>query len=99
MQVSGDGQRVLRAYGDEPGSNPGQLNRPWHLAVDTRSDRVFVVDSGNARVVLLDPGLQSVLMTVHRDWFDRPWRICYVPESGSLLVGAYSGVVDTYSVD
>jgi hypothetical protein len=96
--VSADGQLVLRAYGGSPGSNAGQLFRPWHLAVDASTDRLFVVDSGNARVVLINSRLDSLLMTIHNDWFDRPWRLWFVPECHQLLVGTFSGIVDSYSI-
>jgi DNA-binding beta-propeller fold protein YncE len=38
----------LSSWG-QAGSQPGELNQPWAIAVDTKN-RVYVVDSGNNRV-------------------------------------------------
>lgn len=47
QRVDRDGNG-LSSWG-QPGSQPGELNQPWAIAVDTK-DRVYVVDSGNNRV-------------------------------------------------
>jgi len=58
-EVDDDG-KVTRSYGGKEGSNVGQLNYPWHLAVDKDSLSIFVADAGNDRVVMLSPTLEFV---------------------------------------
>jgi len=48
----GDDGKVTRSYGNQRGSDVGQLNCPRHLAVDKGSQSIFVADWGNHRVVL-----------------------------------------------
>lgn len=40
--------RGLSSWG-QPGGQPGELNQPWAIAIDTKN-RIYVVDSGNNRV-------------------------------------------------
>lgn len=45
----------VRTWGTS-GTGPGQFNAPWGIAVDSNTGNVYVMDSGNARVQLFDPG-------------------------------------------
>ena len=38
------------------GSGPDELVHPWALAIDA-NNRLFILDTGNSRVVVLDPAL------------------------------------------
>ena len=58
--VVGDDGKVTRSYGGRRGRDVGQLNGPYHLAVDKDSQFIFVADHSNARVVLLSPTLECV---------------------------------------
>jgi len=46
--------RITQSYGGAEGSGIGQLNEPFHLAVDGYG-KVLVADESNCRVVLLCP--------------------------------------------
>jgi len=82
--------KVTRSYGGQPGSAVGQLNRPWHMAVDEDSQFVFVADSFNNRVMLLSPTLEFVrdfsegLVQPHRLYFNHTTRRLYV---GQWMIG------------
>jgi len=52
--------RVTYSYGGRCGSDVGQLYWPCHLAVDEKSQFIFVADYRNDRVVLLSPTLEFV---------------------------------------
>ena len=73
-KISSDGRHVVQSHGGHRGSDTGQYNRPYHLAVDD-NEFVFVVDYGNRRVTLLSPTLEYVRQVVSRDqlkwWPDR----------------------------
>jgi len=98
VQLSLDGKLVLRSYGQKAGSEPGQLHLPWHMAANELGG-LFVVDRGNARVVLLNVELTRLLLSIHPDWVDRPWRLCYIPcdelgeESSNSAPGACARTV------
>jgi len=58
--VVGDNGEKLHSYGDQRGFDDGQLMGPHHLAVDGNSQRVFVADYYNGRIVELSPTLEFV---------------------------------------
>ena len=62
--VVGDDGKVRLSYGSKPGSGVGQLNCPFHLAVDEDSRCIFVADYYNGRVVLLSPTLEFMRYVV-----------------------------------
>jgi len=64
--ISADGQETVRAHGGQPGSNTGQYNGPFHLAVDD-NEYVFVADFDNCRVTILSPTLDFVRHVVSPD--------------------------------
>jgi len=64
--ISADGQETVRAHGGLRGSDTGQYNLPFHLAVDD-NEFVFVVDVNNRRVTLLSPTLAFVRHVASRD--------------------------------
>jgi len=82
--VAGDDSKVTRTYGGQPGSDVGQLNYPYHLAVDKDSQFIFVADNGNNRVVLLSPTLEYVrdviggLTYAHRLYLHQATRRLFV---------------------
>jgi len=89
----------MRTYGGPPGHGPGQLNQPIRLALDNEG-RVFVTDWCGRRLVLLDPQLGSDRILLGQDQGEahEPQRICYIAETGRLMVGMDTGAVDIYSV-
>lgn len=95
-ELGRDGGAVTRSY---PANDAAGhvLNRPCHLAEDGEG-RVFVADSLNHRIVLLDAQLRldQVLLTMDQDDLHQPSRLCYDRSNGQLLVGHRKGV-DVYS--
>ena len=70
---------VTRCYGGPPGSAIGQLNQPWHLAMDEKGN-VLVADYTNGRVLMLDNQLNYVGELISRPNSNMtalgPWRLC-----------------------
>ena len=85
--VVGDDGKVTRSYGGQRGSDVGQLNCPYHLAVDKDSDSqsIFVAEWGNDRVALLSPTLEFVRYV--REGLSRPYRLYFHHATGRLFVG------------
>jgi len=84
--MSADGRHIVHSHGGQPGSDTGQYNEPWHLAVDD-NEFVFVADYGNRRVTLLSPTLQYVRQVVSRDQLKwEPMRLCLDTERRLLYV-------------
>jgi len=84
--ISADGRHIVHSHGGRPGSDAGQYNVPWHLAVDD-NEFVFVVDRNNRRVTLLSPTLQYVSEVVSRDQLKwEPRRLCLDTERRLLYV-------------
>jgi hypothetical protein len=71
---------ILKAFGGWPGSDRSSLNVPTRLAVN---GFIFVADTGNDRVVLLNPSLVFVravawdLDELSRLWFDEQTGLLY----------------------
>jgi len=87
-EVSTEGQ-VLRQFS-------GSLSWPEHIAVD-RQGNIFVADWANrGRILLLDAqlALRRVIIDEHQLDDRKPRRLCYLEQSGQLLVGLglYSSV-------
>jgi len=78
-QVSTEGQ-VLRQFS-------GSVDCAQHIAVDSYGN-IFVADSGNGRVLLLDAqlSLRRVIVNEHQLNYNKPRRLCYREQSGRLLV-------------
>jgi len=90
-EVSTEGQ-VLRQFS-------GSLGRPQHIAVD-RQGNIFVADYDYRRILLLDAqlALRRVIIDA-RQLNDRlPWRLCYLEQSGQLLVALDDGGVAVFDV-
>jgi len=79
-EVSTEGQ-VLRQFS-------GSLSWPQRIAVD-RQGNIFVADCDNARILLLDAqlALRRVIIYARQLNYRRPERLCYLEQSGQLLVG------------
>jgi len=93
-KISSDGRHVVQSHGGHRGSDTGQYNRPYHLAVDD-NEFVFVVDYGNRRVTLLSPTLEYVRQVVSRDqlkWL--PYRLCLDVQRRRLYVAEEKWDVD-----
>jgi len=91
-EVSTEGQ-VLRQFGDS------SLDEPQHIAVD-RQGNIFVADWSNRRILLLDAQLAlRRVITDARQLNDRkPHRLCYMEQSGQLLVGLNEDRVAVFDV-
>ena len=95
-EVSTEGQ-VLRQF------SGSSLGVPEHIAVD-RQGNIFVADNGNGCILLLDAQLSLCRVIIderqlndtlpHRRYTEqRPQRLCYMDQSGQLLVGlSHDGV-------
>jgi len=88
--VGADG-KVTRSYGGQLGSDMGQLNRPYHLAVDNDSQFIFVADEYNDRVVLLSPTLEFVRYVSEK--VSVPCRLYFDHTTRRLFVGLLRGGV------
>jgi len=88
--VVGDDGKVTRSYGGQRGSDVGQLNWPYHLAVDKDSQFIFVADRHNDRVVLLSPTLEFVR---YIEGLSLPYRLYYHQATRRLFVGQHYGDV------
>jgi len=87
----GDDGKVTRSYGNQLGSNVGQLNWPRHLAVDKDSQFIFVGDWGNDRVVLLSPTLEFVRYVTEK--LSHPHGLYLDQATRRLFVGQFDGDV------
>ena len=83
----GDDGEVTRSYGNQRGSDVGQLNCPRHLAVDKGSQSIFVADWGNHRVVLLSPTLEFERYVCEKPSLSSPRRLYLHQTTRRLFVG------------
>jgi len=88
-EVSTEGQ-VLRQFS-------GSLGSPARIAVD-RQGNIFVADCGYCRILLLDAqlALRRVIIDEHQLRDKKPERLCYMDQSGQLLVGFRDGSVAVF---
>jgi len=79
-EVNTEGQ-VLRQFS-------GSLGAPEHIAADSHGN-IIVADMLYCRILLLDAklALRRVIMDEHQLNYQKPWRVCYMEQSGQLLVG------------
>jgi len=84
-EVNAEG-RVLRQFS-------GSLGWPVHIAIDSQG-HILVADSESRRILLLDAqlALRRVIVDRHQLNDRRPLRLCYVEQSGQLLVGLFGSV-------
>ena len=90
VEVSTEGE-VLRQFGV---SLPAlQLGWTPHVAVDSQG-HVFVADYDNQRILLLNAqlALRRVIVDERQLTYKRPRRLCYMEQSGQLLVAIFGGV-------
>jgi len=106
--MSADGRHIVHSHGGYRGSDTGQYNVPYRLAVDD-NEFVFVADIFNRRVTLLSPTLEYVRQVVSRDqlkwdpvrlYLDRQRRHLYVTDNEwNVMQGTYiAGRVVVFSV-
>ena len=90
---------MIRSYRGQPSRGEGQVDYPAHLAVDSEG-HVFVTDSDNNRVLVLDSTLSlcKVISCVDDRRVYSPCRLHYSVDTHRLMVGLNNGVVDVYSV-
>jgi len=82
-EVNTEGQ-VLRQFS-------GSLGGPERIAIDSQG-HILVADSESRRILLLDAqlALRRVILDQHQlNYQQKPWRLCYVEQSGQLLVGLF----------
>src|SRR6218665_2004219 len=97
-----DGQMVIRRF--IPSDETQQLNNCEYLLIDS-DDRVFVVDEGNHRVILLDSDLKwnQILCPTKKDEEEQnirwPRNLFYDEEMKRLIVCRYSnGHINVYTL-
>jgi len=90
------GGEVLRQFS---GSRLSSLRDTPHVAVDSHGN-ILVADRHNHRILLLDAHLKLLRVVVdqHQLNYERPGRLCYIEQSGQLLVGLDIGVVKVFDV-
>ena len=78
------GGEVLRQFS---GSRPTSFSETEHVAVDSHGN-IFVVDSHNRRILLLDNhlSLRRVIIDEHQLSYGWPSCLCYREDKGQLLV-------------
>jgi len=76
--------RVLRHFS---GSRLIPLGYAPHIAVDSQGN-IFVADWDKSRILLLDArlSLRRVIIDEHQLNYEQPQRLCYMEQSGQLLV-------------
>src|SRR6218665_1752538 len=88
-EFTSDGQTAIRRF--VPSNEKQQLNDPYFLSIDS-DDQVFVADTGNDRVILLDSDLKwKCILCPTKDEEERkirfPCCLCYDEEKKQLIVG------------
>ena len=76
---------VRGRFGGEGGSNNGQLRYPPHMALDEKSQCIFVADCHNSRIVQLSPTLEFVRHV--GDEVPHPYRLHFDQTTRRLYVG------------
>ena len=91
-EVSTEGQ-VLRQF------SGSSLRLPAHIAVD-RQRNIFVADFAHGHILLLDAqlALRRVIIDARQLNYRLLWCLCYVEQSGQLLVGFSEGSVAVFHV-
>jgi len=90
------GGEVLRQFS---ASHLPSLGDTSHVAVDSHGN-ILVADYYNQSILLLDAHLKLLRVVVdqHQLNYKRPRRLCYIEQSGQLLVGSYEGGVEVFDV-
>jgi len=93
VNTGGEVQRQFR------GSHLSPLGTTPRVAVDSDGN-IFVTDSGKHRILLLDDYLTLCRVIVDEDQLsdDQLTSLCYIEQSGQLLVGLESGDVAVFDV-
>jgi len=91
-EISRDGQMVVRRY--IPSNEAQKLNDPEYVLLDT-DDQVFVADTGNNRVILLDSDLRwnRIICPTNEENNSiilSPDRMFYDEEMKQLIISGYS---------
>ena len=74
----------IHSYGDMCGSGEGQLFRPFFLAICPENNAIFVADTENRRIVILDADLKQ--MAIFRTGNFRPTSFLYDDDSKNVFV-------------
>jgi len=90
-EITRDRQMVIRRF--IPSNETQILKNPLHLSLDSE-DNVFVADSDNNRVILLDSDLtwNRILCPMKEEEETKilsPWRLCYDEDKKQLIVGGF----------
>src|SRR6218665_1387976 len=92
-EVTRDGQMVIRRF--SPSNDSQELNAAEYILLDS-DDRVFVADTRNDRVVLLNSNLKWNRILCQSRVFEekqeehripRPWKLCYDEDNKEVFVG------------
>jgi len=86
-----DGQ-VIRSYGNTRGSQHGQLNGPYVMALYGKQGGVLVADCGNNTIMALNSSLSDARqLPLSVDVGVCPWCLCLDESRGRLIVGEWGG--------
>ena len=81
------------------GSHLLPLRYTEHVAVDSHGN-ILVADRDNRRILLLDAHLTLLRVIIDKHQLNDmpPRRLCYIEQSGQLLVGLWGGGVEVFDV-
>jgi len=90
------GGEVLRQFS---GSHLLSLGGTPHVAVDSHGN-ILVADYSNRRILLLDAHLSLLRVIIDKHQLNDKWprRLCYIEQSGQLLVALLGGDVAVFDV-
>jgi len=90
------GGEVLRQFS---GSHLSSLGVTLHVAVDSHGN-ILVADYSNRRILLLDAHLTLLRVIIDKHQLNDKWpgRLCYIEQSGQLLVGLLYDDVAVFDV-
>ena len=87
-ELSITGKDVIKSFGDKCDHGPANLSCPVYFTVNNNDQSVFVADSGNRRIQVLDKQL-ILTLSLSTEAFN-PTSLCYDAERQLLLVGSKS---------
>lgn len=92
LQLDADGN-ILRAFGKGKGSSTEQMDTPVHIAINEGT--IWVADSKNSRVVVLNSSLEYQATLLSRDdELSCPMRICHDQAKRRLLLSDFKNNIN-----
>ena len=90
-EISADCKTIIRSHGDKCGYEQEELYKPFYLAIREEDGWIFVADTDNKRVKVMDKNLHLKDIILTEGHF--PWRIFYDADMKNLIIGSsFNGV-------